>query len=160
MAKIDELIKKLKQSNLYAECPCGGEFKLSDVLLFDGTKPFPTEALEIQNQLKEDLKERGEELKKRKKLATEKARITTKAVNVGKKLEVVLPTMKDFKWNLPDCRFLAEPIDMITFNGLSYGRVNSLSFIEIKTGSRGLNDHQKAVKDAVEDKKVSYKVLK
>ena len=39
-----ELIQQLKQSSLYAECLCGGEFKLSDAILFDGTKPFPPKA--------------------------------------------------------------------------------------------------------------------
>jgi len=33
----EELIRKLQGSNLFAECPsCGGEFKLSKSLLFDG----------------------------------------------------------------------------------------------------------------------------
>jgi hypothetical protein len=73
------------------------EFKLSKALLFDGTKPFPPEASEIQGKLKEELEEREKELAKRRKLATDKALITTKAVNLGKNLEKVLPTMKDFK---------------------------------------------------------------
>ena len=48
----DQLIRKLKASNLYAECSCEEEFKLSDALLFDGAKPLPEEVLEIQSQLK------------------------------------------------------------------------------------------------------------
>lgn len=156
----EQLIQKLKQSNLYAECSCGGEFKLSQAVLFDGTKTFPPKALEIQKQLKDQLKEREEELKKRKILATEKALTTTKAVNIGKNLEKVLPTMKDFKWELPDSRFLGDPIDLITFNGLSIGKINSINFIEVKSGGARLNEHQKSIKDAIEDKKVSYKVFK
>ena len=157
MVNTDELISQLKGSNLWAECPCGGEFKLSETILFDGTKPFPKKALEVQKELKELLKDRAEQLKKRKKLATEKAEITTKAVNVGKNLEKVLPTLSDFKLELPDCRFLADPIDLVTFNGLTKNRVNSVSFIEVKSGGARLNKHQKSVKDAVEDKRVSYK---
>jgi len=160
MNKTEQLIKELKESGFYAECPCGGEFKLSEAILFDGTKPFPKEALELQAELKLGLKEREEELKKRKKLATEKAEITAKSVNLGKNLEKVLPTMKDFKWKLADCRVLGDPIDLLTFNGFSEGTVNSLSFIEVKSGGARLNKHQKAIKDAIEDKKVSYKVLK
>lgn len=156
----EHLIRKLKESNLYAECPCGGEFKLSKTILFDGTKPFPPKALEVQKKLKEELKERKENLKKRKKLATEKAKITTKAVNVGITLEKILPTMRDFKWELPDCRVLGNPIDLITFNGFSLGKVNSISFIEVKSGDARLNQHQKSIRDAIEDKKVSYKVFK
>ena len=157
---VELLIKTLKSSNLYAECRCGGEFKLSDALLFDGAKPFPPKAKEIQKELKEGIKEREDALKKRRKLATKKAQITTKAVNVGKNLEKVLPTMKNFKWELPDCRFLSDPIDILIFNGLTKNKINSISFVEVKSGGARLNAHQKAVKDAIEDKKVSFKVFK
>lgn len=156
----EQLIKQLKESNLYAECPCGGEFKLSNALLFDGIRGFPQEALEKQKELKEELKERDEDLKKRGKLATERAEKTAMTVNIGKKIEVVLPTMSDFKWKLADCRFLGDPIDFITFNGFSMNYINSLSFIEVKSGAARLNDHQKAVKEAIEDKKVSYKIFR
>ena len=157
----EELIKQLKQSNLYAECSqCNEEFKISDAILFDGTKSFPSEAMEAQNELKDNLNERQEDLKKKIKLVTKKAQITSKSVNVGKNLEKVLPTMEDFKWELPDCRFLGDPIDLVTFNGLSRNKVNSISFIEVKSGKSHLNGHQKSIKDAIEDKKISYKEYK
>ena len=150
----------MRESNLYAECPCGGEFKLSRSILFDGTKPFPEKALEIQKQLKEKLKDREEELKKRRKLATEKAQITTKAVNIGKSLEKVLPTMRDFKWPVPDSKFLGDPIDLMVFNGLSVNKVKSINFVEVKSGKARLNKHQESIRDAIEEQKVSYKVFK
>jgi predicted Holliday junction resolvase-like endonuclease len=153
------IIQELKTSKLYAECPCGEEFRIADALLFDGTKPFPPEALERQKELKEQLVEREKELARQKKLTTEKAQITTKSVNIGKNLEKISPTLKNFTWSLPDCRFLGSPIDLVTFNGLSENKITSLSFVEIKTGGARLNAHQKSVKDAVEDHKVSYKVL-
>ena len=62
---IKKLIQKLRSSDLYAECPCGGEFKLSKSILFDGTKPFPEEALETKKNLEESLKTREEALKKK-----------------------------------------------------------------------------------------------
>jgi predicted Holliday junction resolvase-like endonuclease len=157
---VEQLIRQLKVSNIYAECPCGEEFKLSDAILFDGTKPFPPEALDVRNQLDSGLKGRDLDLEKRKKLATEKAEITTKAVNVGKSLEKALPTMKDFKWIVPDSKFLGDPIDLMVFNGLSIGNVNSLSFVEVKSGNARLNQHQKSIRDAIEDRRVSYKVFK
>ena len=157
---IKQLIKKLRESNLYAECPCGGEFKLSSSILFDGTKTFPEKALELQERLKEELKDREGKLKKRRKLATKKAQITTKAVNIGKNLEKVLPTMRDFKWSVPDSKFLGDPIDLIVFNGLSVNKVKSINFIEVKSGKARLNSHQKSIRDAIEEQKVSYKVFK
>jgi predicted Holliday junction resolvase-like endonuclease len=158
-----ETILELKVSKLYAECPsCDGSFKLGEAFLFDGTKSFPPEALDVRARLLNDFEQQKKDFEKRKKslLVTEKSEITAKAVNIGKKMEVVFPILKDFKWALPDCRFLGEPIDMITFNGCSNNKIESMSFIEIKTGTARLNEHQKAVKDAVNDKKVSFKVVK
>ena len=157
--RTDEIIEKLKNSDLYAECPCGGEFKLSDVILFDGTKPFPPEVKEVQERYEGELKQREKDLEKSKKLATERATITTTAVNIGKSLEKILPTMNDFKWNIPDCRFLGDPIDLLTFNGCCQNKIESISFIEIKSGKARLNKNQKHVRDAVQDKKVLYEVF-
>jgi predicted Holliday junction resolvase-like endonuclease len=158
--KIEEFIKDLNKCDLYAECQCGGEFKLSKAIIFDGTKPFPKKAIVAKQELLDSLKDDEEALKKRKNLATKKARITTKAVNVGKMLEKALPTMKNFKWELPDCRFLSDPIDLVVFNGLTKNKIESISFIEIKSGGARLNAHQKAVRDAVEDNQVFFKVFK
>jgi len=157
--KTEDIINKLKNSDLYAECSCGGEFKLSNVLLFDGTKPFPPEVKEVQQRYEEELKQREEDLKKSKKLATERATITTTAVNIGKLLEKVLPTMDDFRWALPDCRFLGDPIDLVTFNGCSQNKIESISFIEVKSGKARLNKNQRRVRDAVQDKSVLYEVF-
>ena len=157
--KTEDIIYKLKNSDLYAECSCGGEFKLSDVLLFDGTKPFPPEVKEVQEKYEEDLKQREEDLETSKKLATERATITTTAVNIGKSLEKVLPSMDDFRWELPDCRFLGDPIDLVTFNGCCQNKIESISFIEVKSGKARLNKNQRRVRDAVQDKKVIYEVF-
>ena len=157
---IEQLIQKLRASDLYAECPCGEEFKLSESILFDGTKAFPEEALEIQKNLEESLITREDTLKKRIKLATKTAQITTKAVNIGKNLEKVLTTMKDFKWPAPDSKFLGDPIDLIIFNGLSRNKVESINFVEVKSGNARLNVHQKSIRDAIAEHKVSYKVFK
>lgn len=158
-----ETILELKTSNLYAVCPsCDENFRLGEAVLFDGTKSFPPEALNVRTRLLNDFEQQKKDFEKRKKslLDTKKSEITARTVNIGKKMEVVFPILKDFKWALHDCRFLGEPIDMITFNGCSNNKIESMSFIEVKTGTARLNEHQKAVKDAVNDKKVSFKVVK
>ena len=156
--KTEYLIKKLKESGLFAVCPdLQEQFRLSEAVLFDGTKSFPEEALEVQQTLQRELTEREEELGKKRKLITTKAQMTTRAVNVGKNLEKILPTMKDFKWTMPDCKFLGDPIDLIIFNGLSVNKVNSISFVEVKSGKATLKKNQKSIRDAIEDKKVVYK---
>jgi hypothetical protein len=58
----EELIKELKGSSLFAECPkCYEEFMLKDALLFDGQVIFPKEARAKQSQLKEAIKTQKEE---------------------------------------------------------------------------------------------------
>jgi len=57
--EIKQLIKELTASNLIAQCPqCNEEFKLSDTLLFDGTKKFPNPAEERKQLLLNELMER------------------------------------------------------------------------------------------------------
>jgi hypothetical protein len=85
--QIDQLIKSLKASDLYAECSCGEEFRLADAILSDGIKSFPTEALGTQNELNSLLETRNKELTRKMKLATEASERTTKAVNMGKNFE-------------------------------------------------------------------------
>ena len=153
----EEIIQLLKKSDIYAEhSGCGCEFKISEALLFDGTKPFPFKALEVQKNLEEKFKERQEELKKSMKRATTGAQTTSKSVNAGKLLEKVFPTMKDFKWELSDCRFLGEPVDLIIFNGLTAGKVDSINFLEVKSGAARLNEHQKSIKEAIVNNKVKF----
>ena len=160
MKSTEQLIKELQTSNLVAECPCGEEFRLSDAVIFDGTKKFPKEALEYQQVLLAELEKRAIELEKRKKLATERAETTTKAVNIGKNLEKIFPTLKDFKWEIPDTRFLGDPIDLVIFKGLSHGNVDWIDFVEIKTGKAPLNKRQKSIRSTIEDNGVSYKEFK
>lgn len=158
-----ETILELKGSKLYAECPsCNESFKMGEAFLFDGTKPFPTEALVVRTRMLNGFEQQKKDFEKRRKslIDTKKSEIGARAVNIGQKMEVFFPILKDFKLALPDCRFLGEPIDMITFNGCSNNKIESMSFIEVKTGTARLNEHQKAVKDAVNDKKVSFKVVK
>ena len=159
MKSTDQLITELQTSNLIAECPCGEEFQVSDAIIFDGTKEFPKEALEYQQALLAELEERAKELEKKKKRATVSAENTTKAVNIGKSLEKICPTLKDFRWEIPDTRFLGDPIDLLIFKGLSDGNVEWIDFVEIKTGKSPLNKHQKSIQCAIEDNDVYYKVF-
>lgn len=158
-SETQQIIDNLKNSDLYAECTCGDEFRLSDLILFDGTKPFPPEVIEIQEQYEERLKNRDEKLAHDMLSNTDVLLNRTRGINLGMSLEKVLPIMDNFRWQIPDCRFLGKPIDMITFNGLSENRIESISFIEIKSGFSRLTKSQKLVKDAVEDQKVKYKVF-
>lgn len=157
---IELLIKSLQNSNLSAGCPhCGNEFKLSESLLFDGTKKFPSKAEKIQKEWEKNLDTELELLKKRQIRADEGAEKKAIEVGVGKIIEKVLPAYKNFKLPLADCRFLAEPIDMIVFEGASENKINHITFLDIKTGNAALNRHQRQIRDAVKDHQVKSEVI-
>ena len=159
--RIQNLIKELQSSKLYAECPgCTEEFKLSEATLFDGLGKFPEEAQAKVNELEQELKDWAEEIKKKRQRATKGAEKSATAIGLGKNLEKFLPELKNFDLPLPDCRFLADPIDLVVFHGCTSNKVKSISFVEVKSGNAKLNKHQKAIKDTIEDGKVKYKVVK
>jgi predicted Holliday junction resolvase-like endonuclease len=152
-----EIINELKKAELSATCPnCTKEFSLADATLFDGLGEFPELAQQRRDQLLKDLHDRLELLKKRK-ISVGDAEQRAIKVGIGTTLENLVPVHKDFTLPLPDCRPLFKPIDMIVFNGAHKFNVDSITFLEIKTGGSKANPHEKAIKHAVEDKKVSYK---
>lgn len=154
---MDDLIKSLRAQELIAECPCcHNDFRLSDALLFDGTKKFPDEAKVRRDDYELELKSRRADLRKRKKLASERAIITTEAVSVGKMVEHLVPILEGFEYNPADCRTLFDPIDLLVFNGLTSSKVDLLAFMEIKTGNARLNKHQRLIRDAIRDGRVFY----
>ncbi|MEO0075255.1 MAG: Holliday junction resolvase-like protein [candidate division WOR-3 bacterium] len=155
-----DIIKELKSNcNLYAECStCGSSFQLNKAIIFYVDGPIPDEAKKIINKKENDLFKRKKELINRRKKLKERAEKATISVNLGKILEKVAPAIKGFKYNHRDCRALFEPIDYLVFNGLSTknGYIDSMLFIDIKTGQASLNYHQKQIKAAVENGKVFW----
>ena len=151
------LIRTLNKSKLVAECPqCGDEFALSKTLLFDGRGKFPDKAEEKRMELLQELKDRAADLLEKQKRATTRSENTATAVGIGKIIEKILPAHKNFDLISADCRFLAEPIDMIVFDGISENKVNKISFMDIKTGNATLNKHQRQIRDAINDHNVKW----
>lgn len=155
-----DIIKELKSNlNLYAECPtCGKSFQLNKAIMFYVDGPIPDEAKKIITKKENDLAMRKKELIKTRKKLKERAEKATISVNLGKILEKVAPAIRGFKYNPRDCRALFEPIDYLVFNGLSTenGDIDSMLFIDIKTGNAKLNYHQKQIKATVENGKVFW----
>ncbi len=58
--------------------------------------------------------------------------------------------------NPKDLRFLGTPIDYIAFKGLSDKNPEEIVFIEVKSGTSGLSDKERAVKKLVEARKVRW----
>ena len=107
-----------------------------------------------------ELTQRLKDLEKRKVSAHTGSEKKAIEVGMGKIMEKVLPYYKGFTIPLADCRFLAEPIDAIIFEGASKQKINKISFLEIKTGDATLNPHQKMVKKAIESKNVRSEIIK
>lgn len=149
----EDLISLLKSDkDIYAECPDEGAFPLHKAAMFYVDKPIPAEIKKLIEQKEEELKKRENEIKKKKERLKEKSEIATRTTNLGKVLEKVAPALRGFDFDRRDCRALFEPIDYIVFNGLSSneGRIDSLCFIDIKTGRSSLNAHQRQIKNAIE----------
>jgi predicted Holliday junction resolvase-like endonuclease len=97
------------------------------------------------NQRKESVKE----IKK----ALEGQRVGIK----GKVAENIAPLLPDFQQQFPDlniadARFIGEPIDYLFFEGMSEGRINKITFLEVKSGKHPrLNDHENSLKEVVRD---------
>lgn len=156
----DQLIKSLKSANLIAQCQsCAKEFRIADAVIFDGLRKMPKPAEEIKNKLFLKLKEKSDELKRRKIYADVGAEKKAIEVGFGKIIEKFIPGYKELKLPLYDCRPLFEPIDTIVFNGLMNMKVSSITFLEIKSGGSSLNKHQRMIRDAILDKKVGFRVV-
>ncbi len=154
-----DLIEQLKSEKaLYAECPSGDIFPLHKAIMFYVDGPVPENVKKIIEEKKKELEEKRLELKKKKKKLQERSEVATRSTNLGKILEKVAPALKGFEFDRKDCRALFEPIDYIVFSGLSTkeGNIDSLYFIDIKTGNSRLNEHQRQIKDAVERGKIDF----
>ena len=145
-----------KQKGIFATCPCGAEFRLADAVLFDALQaPFPGPAVEYLSRKQDELKDMRDELRARKLAAMTRPRISAKAVNIGKVVEKIAPSLPGFPVTSSDCRSLLEPIDYVVFRGLSAKRrVDSIIFVDVKTGRGRLSDMQSQVKNLVECGKV------
>jgi predicted Holliday junction resolvase-like endonuclease len=82
------------------------------------------------------------------------------AVTRGKVTEHIVPYLPGFDFDPKDIRFLGTPIDLIAFKGLNTSLEEvEIVFIEVKTGRSVLSAREKAVKKAVEQKRVSWRVF-
>lgn len=154
-----EIIAALSNRALRAVCPHEGcEFELSRAQLFYMDE-FPPDAEALYEEWKQELATRAAEIGGAIADATERSERGSRAVNMGFMLERLVPCLNGFPCGHQDCRLLAEPLDYLSFNGISCsGVVDSLSFIEVKSGGSRLSESQKAIKQAVAAGRVEFDV--
>ncbi|MEM3098003.1 MAG: Holliday junction resolvase-like protein [Nitrososphaerales archaeon] len=98
-----------------------------------------------------------EEFEEKKKKIIEQAIERSKNTYIGKTLEHLAPTVVKWGHQPRDCRFLAEPIDFIAFDGLfTKDEVSKITFIEAKTGSLKLSTRERSIKNAKESGEVYF----
>lgn len=78
----------------------------------------------------------------------------------GNVAQQLIPYFPEYKYTPSDSRFIGSPLDIIVFNGLSKGNVDEVVFVEIKTGKNYPTKRQKSVKDAIENGKVRYELIR
>lgn len=155
------LIEQLgKQRNLRISCPsCGDEFPIAKARLFDATRQLPDFAKTYVTEQRHTLKREREELAAARKQAKQRPKIAAEAIGVGKVVEKIAPSLKGFPAASADCRSLFEPIDYVVFRGLSKtGRVDSIAFVDVKSGQARLTESQREIKAAITAGKVSLVV--
>ncbi len=139
------------------------EFQLSEAILFDGTKPFPSKAEKKKNEmvdglddLNQEIKERENELKNSLIVAPKRSERSAISSNLGTLMQNFLPHNKEFNRNISiaDSRFISAQIDIIVFEGASNNDVKHISFMDAKTGANPLQPNQKQISDIVTNGKV------
>ncbi len=95
-------------------------------------------------------------MEKEKKEAIEKSRSIIK----GQFSEHLSPFNADFPAKPSECKFFGAPIDFIAFCGLDEKNVTHIKFIEIKTGKANMNQTEKSIKTAIENKNVSFETYR
>ncbi len=155
-----QLIAELQSNRRFmGTCPvCQEEFSLSDALLFAIDEEVPSAALEAIKRLRQQIKDRKLELSQARERMTKRAQNTAAAVNLGKIVEKIAPSFSGFSHVSSDCRALFEPIDYLIFQGLTKNRkVDSLLFVDVKSGGARLNKAQRSIKQAVTAGAVTFK---
>jgi predicted Holliday junction resolvase-like endonuclease len=144
------VIKELSRGRVRAQCPhCEEQFPLRKANLFF-LDDLTSEAIAWLEAKKEAIRQRRLELKALPSQVTSQSDLQAGAVNLGNILERVAPAMPTFPVRLTECRSLFDPIDYLAFPGADSGVIESIEFVELKSGNSRLNNRQKQVRDAVE----------
>lgn len=81
----------------------------------------------------------------------------SQAVITGKVTEHVIPFHYNFPYNPKDIRFIGSPIDLIIFDGLSEKNEKiNIIVVEVKSGNSNLSSKQKLIKQAINEKRISW----
>ena len=138
------------QDQIMGRCPlCNGFIRVSEMELFY----MPDRKEDVLHVLRD--KER--ELKDQETEIRADAAKRSRAALLGSLMEQVGPLLPGFNYDVNDLRALWDPVDFVAFKGIGVDRkVDSITFIDIKTGQARLSSVQKSIKEAVEAGRVHF----
>lgn len=151
-------ISFIEQINgLISECPYCHSPNQSDNWFFGNDRNECSEE-QYQKQLR-DIEVRKEKLKSIRDQVYQSTYTTTKFVNIGFISERLFPALPSFRFDHNDCRSTGgDPIDYVVFEGLSTkGYVESIQFIDVKTGMAKLTPRQEEIKKVINDRNVKFR---
>lgn len=160
--KVSEVIKILKNTkkNFNLECPCCGELQsVAKYELFTEDN-LSNGAINYLEEKKEEILSLRKKLNELKKVKLERVQRGTHSSNLGKILEKFVPILPGFTHKPEECIPLFDPIDYISFNGLSDNKIDSITFMDIKTGNGRLASGQKYIRDAIDAGKINLEIIK
>ena len=117
------------------------------VIMSSARKGGYTEA-QLQDRLRENTAKVTKETLKR-----------SSATVKGQIGERFAPFVPGFGYQPADARFLGSPIDYVVFDGLTDGQIKGVVFVEVKTGALPLTPFQRQAKEAIEGKRVTFRVV-
>jgi predicted Holliday junction resolvase-like endonuclease len=155
-----ELIKSLRLSRkLKVVCPhCEETTTLSQASLFT-EDDLSAGAHDFLQKKKIEIMELKKELFLLKRKRLERVLKGAQSSGLGKILEKFVPILPGFPFKPEESIPLLDPIDFISFTGLSNRRVELVSFMDVKSGKARLKPDQKAIKEVVEQGKVSVELI-
>lgn len=111
----------------------------------------------LKKEIDSNIKHYTERIKIEKAEAIKKSKDVTR----GQISEEFVPLFPDFPYNMSDCKFNAQPIDYIVFNGMSDVRSGKevdieIVFADVKTNTSKRSRVQNAIKKAILDKRVRF----
>jgi predicted Holliday junction resolvase-like endonuclease len=149
----------LRARGLFVRCPsCQEEFPVRQARLFDLTRPLPDYALAHLNEQSADLAEQVEDLRRERRELKRRSFTSAATSGLGQVLEMLTPSIRGLPIALQDCRPLFTPIDYVAFEGAAQGKVEAITFIEVKTGEGRLTPVQRQISAAVTAGQVRFRI--
>src|SRR3989338_2148003 len=79
----------------------------------------------------------------------------SRAVLSGQFSEQIAPYLPDFPFKPTEARFIGKPIDFVVFRGMDEKKISDVVFVEVKSGQGALNNAEKSLKSAIQNKNIS-----